>query len=73
MNAGQADSLYPNFKPFAVDEIRQHVGLHAFHGISPSPKINMKFKNQKHDPVNGNDFIRKAFDANEDRRRKHFK
>ena len=44
-----------------------------FHGISPSPKINMKFKDQKHDPVNGNDFISEVFDANANCRRKHFK
>ena len=73
MNAGQADSLYPDFKTFTVDAIRQHVGLCVFHGISPSPKIDMKFKDQKHDPVNGNDFISKVFDTNANCRHKHFK
>ena len=33
----------------------------------------MKFKDQKHDPVNGNDFISKVFDSNANRRHKHFK
>ena len=33
----------------------------------------MKFKDQKYDLVNSNDFISKVFDSNANRRHKHFK
>ena len=44
-----------------------------FHGLSPSPRMEMKFDNQTKDPVNGNDFISNSLRPNARRRHKHFR
>mmetsp|Transcript_3515 Transcript_3515/g.5447 ORF Transcript_3515/g.5447 Transcript_3515/m.5447 type:complete len:534 (-) Transcript_3515:133-1734(-) len=61
MNAGQPDSIYPSWKPFTTREIEQHLFLYVFNGLSPSPRIEMKFRSQRDDPVNGSDFICRCF------------
>jgi hypothetical protein len=73
MNAGQAGFLYPDFKPFSVEEIEMFLGLYIFNGLAPSPRVEFKFKTQQQDPVQGNDFIAGMFGSNSVRRLKHFK
>ena len=74
-NAGENGTTYPDFVPFDVDELRSHVGLYVLQGLSPSPRIEYKFKRQCDDPVNGNDYVWQAMGkkCNRERRHKHFK
>ena len=37
--AGKGGTYYTVFTPFSVEEIRHHIGLYIFHGLSPSPMI----------------------------------
>jgi hypothetical protein len=73
MNAGQAGFMYPGFKPFSVEEIEMFLGLYIFNGLTPSPRVQQKFKTQKQDPVQGNDFIAGMFGSNSELRLKQFK
>jgi hypothetical protein len=50
-----------------------HLGLYILNGLSPSPQVEMKFRSQSQDPVNGNDLAHKAFGHNAERRHRHFK
>lgn len=61
MNAGQKNGPYPNFIKFTTEDIEKHVFIYVFHGISPSLGIEMKFKTQDVDPINGNDAIAEQF------------
>ena len=72
MNAGQKDGMYPNFVKFTTEEIEKHTFLYVFQGISPSPRVEMKFRPQEIDGVNGNDFIAHHF-PNGAQRHKQFK
>ena len=72
-NAGQSGKAYPDFKPFTVHELRQHIGVRILHGLSPSPRIEMKFSPQAKDPINGNDFVSRSLGPNATRRHKHFR
>jgi hypothetical protein len=72
-NAGTGGSMYPNFVPFLIIEIRQHLGLYIFNGLNPSPQVEMKFEQQEDDEVNGNDFIYESFGSNAEQRHRHFK
>lgn len=66
---------YPSFKdnPFTPSEIERHIGLYFLNGLSPSPSVDMKFKNQTDDPVNGNDMVHRIFGPNAEQRHKIFK
>jgi hypothetical protein len=72
-NAGPGGDWYPEWSPFTVKDIRQFLGLKIFHGLSPSPRVEWKFKSQREDSVNGNDFICNAFGPGAERRLKQFK
>jgi len=72
-NAGQEKGLYPEFRPFTVREVRQHLGLYVFQGVAPCPQIQKRFKPQRVDKVHGNDFIYSSFGPNAERRHRHFK
>ena len=72
-NAGQKGKAYSDYTPFECDELKRFLGLYMLQGITPSPQIKMKFKDQSEDPVNGNDFVKRHFGPNSDRRHKHFK
>ena len=50
-------TYYTDCVPFSIEEIREHVGLYDFHGLSTSPRIEFKFRYQHKDKVHGNDFI----------------
>lgn len=72
-NAGQAGKMYPDFKPFTCDELKKHIRVVLLQGISPSPRVSMKFKLQKVDFANDNDFVRNNLGPNAEHRHKHFK
>ena len=72
--AGPGGTCYKkDYQSFTVLELRQHVGLYIFHGLSPSPRIEDKFRPQSKDVVHGNDFIHDSFGPNAAKRHKHFK
>ena len=75
-NAGELGGptgLYPDWTPFTIKELHQHIGIRMLHGISPTPQLAMKFKSQTEDVVNGNDFVHRCFGPNAVRRHKHFR
>jgi len=72
-NAGAGGTNYKDFKPFSCKDIRQYLGLYIINGLSPSPRMEMKFKPQAVDPVQGNDYIVNHLGANAERRWRHFK
>ena len=43
------------------------------HGLSPTPRVEMKFKSQTRDPINGNDLISDVMDPNAAQRWRHYK
>ena len=71
--AGEGGSCYHECKPFKPGELRQHIGMYIFNGLSPSPRVENKFKPQSEDPVHGNDFIYHSFGPNAEQRHRHFK
>ena len=71
--AGKGGTYYTGFVTFSVEEIREHVALYVFHGISPSPMIDFKFRYQHKYKVHGNYFIHRSFGPNAKRHHKHFK
>ena len=71
--AGKGGTYYTGFVTFSVEEICEHVALYVFHGISPSPMIDFKFRYQHKDKVHGNYFIHRSFGPNAERHHKHFK
>ena len=73
VNAGQEGQLYPDYEQFTCNELKRHLGVIILHGISPSPRVAMKFHTQQDDFANGNDFVRANLGPNAERRHKHFK
>ena len=74
-NAGLGGK-YSDFKPFSLNELMQHIGLYLLQALSPSPQIEMKFKSQTEDPVNGNDLVHSSFGGvawKSIKRHRHFK
>ena len=69
--AGEGGVCYREFFPFTIKELRQHVGLCIFHGISPSPRVYQKFQPQGKDNLHGNDFVYNSFGPNAERRHRH--
>ena len=39
VNAGQKGKPYPDYEPFTVKELRQHIGVVMLQGIAPSPQV----------------------------------
>ena len=74
-NAGKkrGGRVYPDYVDFSPSEFKRHLGLYILHGISPSPRIEHKFNNQKKDPVNGNDMVHRLMGPNANRRHKHWR
>ena len=73
VGAGEGGTCYPDWQPFTARELRQHLGLYIFNGLSPSPQVELKFKPHAENPVHGNDFIYHSFGPNALRRHRHFK
>jgi Transposase IS4 len=72
-NAGNPSHIYPDFKPFSPNEVRQFIGLYILQGLSPSPQVKLKFRPHHEDYVNGSDLCFQVFGRKGERRHKHFK
>ena len=73
LNAGEGGGRYKTFSLFSVNEIMAHLAIYLLRSISPSPQIEMKFKTQKEDPVNGSNLCTEVFGSNASIRYKQFK
>ena len=51
----------------------QHLSLYLLHGNSPSPQIEMKFKDENEDPVNGSTLCNRIFGKRGMTKQKEFK
>jgi hypothetical protein len=50
--AGRGGTKYPDFKPFSMQEIRQHLGLYVLNGLNPLPGVEeLKFRSSAHDDL----------------------
>jgi Transposase IS4 len=49
------------------------IGLYILNGLNPSPDLNMKFKSQVEDPIQGNDFVTNNFKPNAVKKHKWFR
>ena len=75
-NAGRLGGKYDGYVNFTLDELTKYIALYLFHGLLCSPQVEMKFHSSSTNPVNGNDFIHRAFGGlpyNLIRHHKHFK
>ena len=74
-DAGKDGSMCKDFAPFFLRELRSHFGLYVLQGLSPSPRIEYKFKPQSEEPVNGNNYMYQSFGQrmNREQQHKHFK
>ena len=72
MNVGKKDGVYPNFVKFTTKEIEKYIVIYVFRGISPSPRVKMKFRPYDRDGFNSNNFIERHV-PNGDQRHKKFK
>jgi hypothetical protein len=48
------------------------MGIHIAQGLSPSPRVEMTFKSQAQDEINGNELISSVMSPNGDERWRHF-
>ena len=53
--------VYPEYTNFSPSEIKSFLGLYLLNALNPSPQINMKFKSQAEDTINGNDLCHERF------------
>ena len=61
LGAGVPGGMYPSWKPFSYDEIERFIGIYIMQGLNPSPQVEMKFKSQRADPIQGNDMCFHVF------------
>ena len=73
LNAGAGGGKYKNFKNFSSTELMAHLSIYLLHSISPTPQVELKFKSQLEDPVNGSDLCAEVFGKNGSTRHKEFK
>ena len=66
-------TIYKEFKAFSVKEVMQHLGLYIFNGLTPSPRVEYKFKSHQDDVVHGIAFIYRSFGPGAAMRHKEFK
>ena len=71
--ADQGGTFYPGFRAFTVRELCQYFSLYILRGISPSLRVKMKFKPQRVNCVNGNDFVFNNSGPCVEQRCRHFK
>jgi hypothetical protein len=55
--AGVGGAVYPDFKPFSMHKIRQHIGLYVLNGLSPSLEVELKFRSIAQDELHGSNFV----------------
>ena len=53
LGAGKRGGKYKDYVEFNQQELMAHLAVYFLHAISPSPQVEMKYKNQTEDPVNG--------------------
>lgn len=70
---GPDGNIYQDYHPFTNKELRQHIGIYILHGLSPSPRVEHKFKSQRVDCVHENDIVYASFGPNAKRRHQHFR
>ena len=73
LGAGVPGGVYPSWKPFSYDEIERFIGIYILQGLKPSPQVEMKFKSQRANPIQGNDMCSHVFGSDAVRRHKQFK
>ena len=71
-NTGKRGGKYTGFKYFTKRELMAHLGVYLLHSIYPSPQIEMKFKCNAEDPVNGSDICNRLFGKKRVTRHKEF-
>ena len=57
LGAGKRGVKYKDFVDFNKQELMAHLAVYFLHAISPSPQVEMKFKNQTEDPVMDQTFV----------------
>ena len=72
-NAGKQGGKYADFIDFTKCELVSHLSLYLFHAILPSPRLDMKFKSEAEDPVNGSTLCNEVFGKSGVTRHKEFK
>jgi hypothetical protein len=55
---------YPDYRVFTVEELKEHIGLYIYNGVSPSCHVEIKLSLQQVDTIIGNDFICHSFRPN---------
>ena len=73
LGAGKIGVKYKDFVNFNKQELMAHLDVYFLHAISPSPQVEMKFKNQTEYPVNGSDLCHCVFGKRGVTRHKEFK
>ena len=63
---------YPSWKPFSLDEFKKINALYKYQGLNPSLRIDMKFKYQAEDPLQGSDLCSKIFGVGAETRYKQW-
>ena len=61
VNAGNRGVKYADFIDFSKCELMSHLSLYLLHAISPSPQLDMKFKIEAEDLVNGSTLCNEVF------------
>ena len=59
--------VYPDLEPFSLIELRKHIDVYFIHRLAPSPHVSMKFKLQRDNVLNGNDFVKTCLVPNAER------
>ena len=72
-NSGKRGGKYADFMDFTTCELMSHLSLYLLHAISPSPRLDMKFKIEAEDPVNGSTLCNEVFGKSGVNRHKEFK
>ena len=60
-NAGKRGGKYADFIDFTKCELMSHLYLYLLHAILPSPRLEIKFRSEAEDPVNGSTLQNEAF------------
>ena len=73
VNSVSRGGKYIRFFYFNTPEIMSHLALYLLHSISPSPQVEIKFKSNQEDPVNGSSLCNEVFGNTVLNRHKEFK
>ena len=73
VNVGSRGGKYNRFVDFNKPELMLHLALYLLRSISPSPQVEMKFKSEQEDSVNGSSLYNEVFGKTGVTRHKEFK